>query len=411
MSSEGNEIEVTGWHRSPARGRVAGVCQSIAERYRVDPLLVRAAAILLALASGIGVVLYASAWLMVPVEGRSETSLDHLYPASREWPLTTRLLVVAIAVLTVAAMTSSTFGIGPWPALVLLAVFAMVRRRRSEAEVAPGVGWTPLPDSPFSQALLAWHQRLDELDLGQAGVVVPVNPWADPEYTAAPWPAAALSSSVGPVAAPVGAPAVAPSRRRTRPSLWVSLGTLVLAAVAGSIPFLYAPWAERADILGAGLALAVVAAGLLVGTFIGRPRLLIAGGLACVLWMATPVLQSSGRGGDVHLHYTSASQLAEPVDLAGAKAVIDLRDLDLAANAELEVQARASNVVVLVPSDVTVELDYELRAANLTVNSQGRDQLRVAGAAGDDLVLEAAANSPRLVIDLQATAASVEVLR
>src|SRR5665647_2880111 len=49
-------------HRSVTDARVAGVCGGIAERYRIDPLLVRLAAVIIALSSGVVLVLVGMAF-------------------------------------------------------------------------------------------------------------------------------------------------------------------------------------------------------------------------------------------------------------------------------------------------------------------------------------------------------------
>lgn len=53
----------------PARERLlAGVCAGLAQQFGLDPTLVRLAFILLGLAWGIGVILYAALWLLLPDE-------------------------------------------------------------------------------------------------------------------------------------------------------------------------------------------------------------------------------------------------------------------------------------------------------------------------------------------------------
>src|SRR5919201_5112835 len=54
--------------RDPSRAVLAGVCAGIARHLRIDPLVVRIAFIAAATAGGVGIVLYALAWLIVPAE-------------------------------------------------------------------------------------------------------------------------------------------------------------------------------------------------------------------------------------------------------------------------------------------------------------------------------------------------------
>lgn len=55
---------------------VAGVCGGVAEAFGIDPLLVRVAAIALALAGGAGVVAYVAGWLLLPRGGEGESLLE-----------------------------------------------------------------------------------------------------------------------------------------------------------------------------------------------------------------------------------------------------------------------------------------------------------------------------------------------
>ncbi|MGM0574744.1 MAG: PspC domain-containing protein [Myxococcota bacterium] len=56
----------------PREGRlVGGVCAGLAERLAVDPTLLRLAFILLFLAKGVGLVVYAALWLLMPTEGEA----------------------------------------------------------------------------------------------------------------------------------------------------------------------------------------------------------------------------------------------------------------------------------------------------------------------------------------------------
>lgn len=60
----------TGLPARPLEDRlVGGVCAALSRRYGIDPTLLRLAFLLLALANGLGLLLYGAAWLMLPVEG------------------------------------------------------------------------------------------------------------------------------------------------------------------------------------------------------------------------------------------------------------------------------------------------------------------------------------------------------
>ena len=54
--------------RDPRNGMVAGVCEGIGRRLDIDPLLLRIVFGATTLASGVGVVAYVLAWMLVPAE-------------------------------------------------------------------------------------------------------------------------------------------------------------------------------------------------------------------------------------------------------------------------------------------------------------------------------------------------------
>ena len=55
-------------YRSKTNRQVAGVCGGLAERFNVDPTLMRVLFIVLAIFGGAGIVLYIAMWIIVPKE-------------------------------------------------------------------------------------------------------------------------------------------------------------------------------------------------------------------------------------------------------------------------------------------------------------------------------------------------------
>jgi phage shock protein C len=53
-------------YRSRTNRQVAGVCGGLAERFNVDPTLMRVLFIVLAIFGGAGIVLYIAMWIIVP---------------------------------------------------------------------------------------------------------------------------------------------------------------------------------------------------------------------------------------------------------------------------------------------------------------------------------------------------------
>lgn len=52
--------------RSETEKRIAGVCGGIAEYFDIDPTLVRVVFVLIALISGVGVLIYVVLWIVLP---------------------------------------------------------------------------------------------------------------------------------------------------------------------------------------------------------------------------------------------------------------------------------------------------------------------------------------------------------
>jgi len=53
-------------HRSMQERKLAGVCGGLGEYFELDPVLFRAAFVVLAFAGGLGILLYLALWLVVP---------------------------------------------------------------------------------------------------------------------------------------------------------------------------------------------------------------------------------------------------------------------------------------------------------------------------------------------------------
>lgn len=80
--------------RDPRRRRVAGVCAAIADRYRLNTAVVRFGALALVGASGIGAIIYAVAWIVVPV--RNTPAPVPTVPQRRDIPFSTNAAVLLI---------------------------------------------------------------------------------------------------------------------------------------------------------------------------------------------------------------------------------------------------------------------------------------------------------------------------
>jgi signal transduction histidine kinase len=84
------------FHRSRSDRLVAGVAGGIAERLKIDPIVIRLAFVVLAFAGGLGIVLYLLGWLIAPA---AETSEDHERTTSVRQVVSIALVVSGLLVL------------------------------------------------------------------------------------------------------------------------------------------------------------------------------------------------------------------------------------------------------------------------------------------------------------------------
>jgi phage shock protein PspC (stress-responsive transcriptional regulator) len=102
--------------RSSSDRMIGGVCGGLARYFAIDLLIVRLGAVALALLGGVGLLVYAAALLLVPIDAEPAT------------PLTTRERIVAIALavgLTLAGLAIGGFGFAFGGALIPIAFLAL----------------------------------------------------------------------------------------------------------------------------------------------------------------------------------------------------------------------------------------------------------------------------------------------
>jgi phage shock protein C len=107
---------------------IGGVCAGLGRYLGIDPVLVRIAFVVLALAGGGGIVLYIVAWILIPEERPGEP-LGSVPPSSTE---TLRLIaggtLIAVGVILLLDLSLPRFGRYLWPlALVAIGVAIIVQ--------------------------------------------------------------------------------------------------------------------------------------------------------------------------------------------------------------------------------------------------------------------------------------------
>ncbi|HEY0240620.1 MAG TPA: PspC domain-containing protein, partial [Friedmanniella sp.] len=203
------------FHRSTSDTKLAGVCGGVAERWGLDPVLVRVAFVLLALTGGVGVILYLAGWLLLPVDATGRAAVDDLLGgAGARWPRELWITLVVVACVVSFAVFGAISPFGVAPALALLAVwwfgFHRPRARRSRdarvaasgvpTDSAPTLAGPPSPQvtwagaaTPFTRAASAWQSRVQEVRSGVWSPAPTADPvpetWSPVPYVPVPSPA------------------------------------------------------------------------------------------------------------------------------------------------------------------------------------------------------------------------------
>jgi len=121
--------------RDPTRRILGGVCAGIAERVDVDPLVIRVAFIAAAMAGGLGFVVYAVAWILMPA-GAGEAAPRGGGPGSVEVALGVALLALSLllAFRSLGIWFSDAI---VWPLVLVAAGGALLWRQSTRQERAP----------------------------------------------------------------------------------------------------------------------------------------------------------------------------------------------------------------------------------------------------------------------------------
>jgi phage shock protein PspC (stress-responsive transcriptional regulator) len=402
------------WETRPARPRadrqVAGVAAGIARRYDIDPVLVRVGFVVAAF-SGIGAALYIAGWILLPEE-----------PADPTAPPQPRRNYLMIGLAIAAAITvSSLFGHnGPDVLIPLLVVAGLLyllhhhRGNRTSAATAvaeaPTVA-TPIPE-PGGPSLV---KRPDGADAPTASAPAAATPPAWDPLGAAPF--------AWDLPEPSPAPPTPPPRSRI-PVTPVTLGLALIAGSATAVIMLLGGMFTLTNLpVLLGVALSVLGAGLVVGAFLrtGRGLIPFALVLSALTWavVAAPLGRWQGDGfGEVRAAPTTVAQLLPSYARTAGEIDLDLRNLDLtvppngdASPVPTSITLGAGDVRVQVPRTADLTLTGTVRVGEFRFDGRGGEGPTANMRVIDDLGTDGVRSGRPLVIEIEAGAADVEVLR
>ena len=328
--------------RHPDDKAIGGVCAAFGRFTDTDPVLWRVLFAALVLFGGAGLVIYALAWLLIPRVDQPQSFVErHLRNADQSVSVAGVILLFLVALVLFAAIDD---GSGVVVLAVVVALAYLVARERRTAEPGTGPGAT------------AWQPASEPSSYGVPPVA---QPFAPP--VAAEPRAPKARSILGPVTLSAAA---------------LVTGLLLLLRELGTTGI------TGPRVLAA--AMLVVGVGLLVGTWYGRARWLLAVGLALGL-VLVPVAAFSGTPGPFRAGVGERTWIPTGDDrrtvfeLGAGEATLDLRQLSPAMSdgapmpRSLRAEVGLGSLVVLVPQDLTVSITSSVRLGELVVlDTDGR---------------------------------------
>lgn len=381
--------------RSATDHKVSGLAAGLADAWDVDPMLVRVGFAVLALSGGVGLVLYAAGWLMLPVEGKQQSQLEEWIPQTRSWSHELKVGVVVVACIIGAVALSWLVPFSFVAALVVAAVwyFGYYRNRHQRAQdpARPELRFAEFPGepTPFTEAAKAWQQRIVEYEQAQAyrratssaRVDVPagaasgtpsgrsasngpaVGDQADPDheaFLAHPDPVGLYSEPAPDTGAIDRLTRQRQLRRRSARRLGL-VSLLVLGLTMTGLGIASAAGAPITVAVYLSAALLIFGLTLLAGARFGRPPGLAFGtvvvGLAMILSLVGQNNTAFARDiGIKRVHYATAAELPAHDHLRAGQLTVDLRDVVPQRSRTYTASVDAGRLVVDLPRAAPTDL-------------------------------------------------------
>lgn len=351
----------------PRDGRyLAGVCAAIGRATNTDPVLWRVLLAVLGFFGGVGILVYISAWLIIPGEGDTASPVESMLGRGRSSmsPVTVIVLGILVAV-SFAFIVTDAFRAMLLGAAILISGALLLNRERPGQPgppVAPPPAWptsAPPPPWPTSAPPPAW----------------PTAPEAPPGGVRLPF------APHGPYASPTPPPAPpAPRPERKRPRERSALGGVTFSLVFLVLGLLTLLDLTGVPALGASAyfaaVLATIGLGLLVGAWFGRARWLIALGLITAAALGVATVAESDRFRTVNQAVTwapaSHAELANRYENLSGNSLLDLRSVDFTGKrSEVTVTVTAGKATVILPPDVDATVTATVTVGDAVVFDQG----------------------------------------
>ena len=342
--------------RSDSDSVVAGVCGGIAQHYRIDPMLVRLAAVIIALSSGVGLVLYGAAWLLLP-RGDGQPALVRAFPTVARVRRRTWTVAVAAAALVVLVLVGVIFNASLLPTMVVLGIlYASQLRPGTKGSSAPGLTgaapqtYRPRPGPAGADwPLLAPPQ-------GDLVITTPAGPWRPTNRLGQPLTAQDCAAFYA-VPDPIGLYERPATTVPVRPSRILALVSgLAIAAVFAMMSLLGA-FVTVPPVTYLAVGLVGVGLSLIVGAFVGRPSGFLAVAVALVLVAGTVSSSMNASHYDTTWAPSTVSDLATQAQVAGAFR-LDLASTVIDETRTVQIQVDGGDAQIIVPKTGNVAIVY-----------------------------------------------------
>jgi phage shock protein PspC (stress-responsive transcriptional regulator) len=344
-------------HRSVTDARVAGVCGGIAERYRIDPLLVRLAAVIIALSSGVGLVLYGAAWLLLP-RGAGQAAMMRAFPRVARVRSRTWSVVVSGAALLVLVLVGMVFNASLLPTIAVLGIlYASQLRPGTKGSPAPTGGAAAPQTYPTMPAPAGAQWPLLAPPPGELIITTPAGPWRPTNRFGQPLTAADCAAYYA-VPDPIGLyqrPSVAVPMRRSR--IVALISGLAVAALFAMMSLLGA-FVSVPPVTYLAVGLAGVGLALIVGAFVGRPSGFIAIAIALVLVAGAVTTSAPNPTSSTAQGLTATSDLPPEISVTGDYN-LDLSQAQIDETTTVRIRVDGGDAQVILPATGNVTVVYD----------------------------------------------------
>lgn len=394
--------------RSKTDRYIAGVAGGLGRHFDVDPTVVRVVLAVLTFFGGAGVLIYGAIWLFVPEDGEDRAPIE-VTPDVR------RIVLLVAGVIALSIVFGTPFfgdhwGYGfPVPLLIIgliaLALYATRdQRRASRDRNQPPPPWGSAATPPTTPAPEGSAMSNTDTTRFEPGQQPSQQPGQQPGQPPPAW-------------MPPRPPAYVPPPRPRRTGMVLFWPTLALIAIALGTLGIFDTSSEVTISAYAALAVAITGVMLLVGAFVGRPGGLIALGLASTLALVVTSIVGVANDGasvsnrELRVVPTTAATVASDYHVTTGSITLDLTEVrDVAAldGRSIDVSLNAGDVLVVVPREMNVHVDAEIRFAG-QINVGDMERGGFSQSVDTTLIGSAQPNAPTLDLELDARVGQITV--